>query len=317
MTEAKTDSDCKNCIDGYYLKDKKCHKGYVPQCKVYKTDGTRECEECNTGYILHPNKKYCFLNNFANQCLDVTFPSDFEVQCNTCNNPTQAKFEPVEVDINGNQTDDKFTVRPVGASNSTDFPLSQCAPSNPIPNCAALDQDMNKSKIFQCNSCNDGYFLNTDEDSYYCQERANKQNECKTYHPTLDECTECIDKFYLDGNKKCQPNPIGTRNCLIFEAGNKCVKCKENHYLDSTNDKCIEVALNPEVVVGCKFYSNATTCNECDPKLFLDVVNNKCESSTLTQPDNCLEYQSKSSCKVCDAGYHPDNTGKCIENGVA
>lgn len=110
MTTAKPDSDCKDCLDGYYLKEKLCHKGYVPECKIYKTDGSRECTECNTGYILHPTKKYCFINNFDTDCTDVSFPNPFEVQCDTCNKPTQAKVTPIKATVNGNQVDDKFTI---------------------------------------------------------------------------------------------------------------------------------------------------------------------------------------------------------------
>ena len=85
-------------------------------------------------------------------------------------------------------------------------------------------------------------------------ERQNKQNECKTYVGDKDECSECINDYFLDlATKKCVLNPKGVVGCRIFSDENTCTACKDNKYL--SNNKCLDVA-TPEPVTNCKYYSS-------------------------------------------------------------
>ena len=49
----------------------------------------------------------------------------------------------------------------------------------------------------------------------------------------------------------------------------------------------------------------------------MNLGNNTCESPTLSQPDNCLVYQSASACQLCEDTYVPNANGVCEKHNVA
>jgi len=92
----------------------------------------------------------------------------------------------------------------------------------------------------------------------------------KCYNYTVNDCTSCIDGYYLDGStcKKC---------------GAKCATCYD---VNTVTGNIIDI--NNVAIVGSANYGGNDTCSRCNWGYFLDVAINTTYPSVLDTGRTCL-----------------------------
>jgi hypothetical protein len=92
----------------------------------------------------------------------------------------------------------------------------------------------------------------------------------KCYNYTVNDCTSCIDGYYLDGStcKKC---------------GAKCATCYDVNTVTG-----IIVDINNVAITGSANYGGNDTCSRCNWGYFLDVAINTTYPSVLDTGRTCL-----------------------------
>ena len=76
-TEQKTEQQCSQCNDGYYLEtgNKVCSEGRIANCKVYTNYQEFQCSTCETGYWLINGGQYCLKQIAELNCPFASFSS--------------------------------------------------------------------------------------------------------------------------------------------------------------------------------------------------------------------------------------------------
>ena len=128
---------------------------------------------------------------------------------------------------------------------------------------------------------------------------------CKTENPdNSGRCVECADGYkYVAASNTCIDGPV--ENCITYDGSGTCVKCDQEHYVDS--GQCIKRTLTL-----CKtFEVDKDLCTDCQPDQWHVVENSakRCHEYTI---QNCKERsETADTCSDCEAGIRYLDSGDC------
>ena len=155
-----------------------------------------------------------------------------------------------------------------------------------------------------CKSCEEDYFPDKNGGcsfSQYCI-ISDKGN-----------CLECekgfvligIDDFFINGVRICKSlDSEDLQNCdRINTANGLCIFCKDGFYLNSGDNKCIEVQ-------NC-YESNYGKCKKCKKDYYLNKKENKCikQEGIFT---NCEISENGDKCDICNEDFYLAKDGICV-----
>ena len=324
---------CIKCTNGYYLDriENKCkmQNGIFKFC-IESNDG-KKCSLCDKGYYLSENGLCSFIN----------FCKKFDIESEKCEKCISGYY----------LTGDEYACTPEKNCFSGDENFGIC---NLCKNNYYIDiqdrkcksnQEENDLKYCQkadgsiCIKCAIEYGLGEDHKcstSYDCKKSINTTCiECiDTYHLSLNNictnvehciyasffilgCVECEEKYYYNQyDMECQIAPGNFNNCKSSEDLNFCQRCKDNFYLNLTDNLCY----NSIIEENGKFYKcsqvniseeeNEYKCIYCLDDYYLGEIDNKC-----TTMEGCDLSENENKCLECDLGYCLNlKTNKCIPN---
>ena len=210
-----------------------------------------------------------------------------------------------------------------------------CVPGRTVEHCANY-------RHFYCDSCNDGYSLDSDENKCValadqncrvgnthdrtkcvaceegfwvnngvCTARTTGQN-CKEFNRLRDECIECeATRRYLDSaTKACKS--YTAKECKTYDTGRDlCASCNDKSWMSTANGTV--VCQKPTPVEGCKTYSTtADACIECSVETYYSVTDGSafsCEKRTAIS--ECEQYQpAADECLACKSGHYYNSTAR-------
>lgn len=292
-----TELKCDICEDGYFLQQGKCVKDcgdgqyedkVSGKCIDCTTDNCKECNPsgcivCDLPLVLTLNgecKSVCddgsfAVNNTCNPC---------ETGCNKCNNNKDCTecILPLYL-LDGDcktSCPDHHTIVNGECVPCTDSKYCFECEINQPSSCEVCD----KPKILHVgicvDDCSEGTYYNPETNS--CDKCPGECEKCKS----KDECTDCVDGFYLNGTKCTSACPSGK-----VQVDDKCEDCQ----LDDCG--------------VCKVTSSGTTCIHCDPPKIKNDKNEcviECPPGTryFAQDNECLTCQR--GCELCD------QDGSCV-----
>ena len=322
-------TQCETCNDGYYLPDDDPDKTKCKACNIIKSNcnecsGTLNsvtCTKCDNDLILYNNKCYpkCQIGNdeYCKSC-----NPELQHQCGTCNDGFYLPKDDIEktrcqncnraIDYCNKCYSTDTDVICTGCSNNyyvyenkcikgcetgTYFRCKTCNPENPK----------------QCGSCNDGYYLPTDDEfKTTCINCRNYIQFCKKCYGnrTKPTCTECDSKYFLNTNKnRCEDKcTLGEayrcRDCDIIT--NECKVCNYGYYLPSDANYKYKCKSCSDTDIKCKECSGSDKqiiCTSCNNGYY-PGYNDKNEVVSCNY--KCLG--NKYYCTTCD-----EVTNNCIE----
>ena len=322
---------CKRCNKGYYLdkKNNKCiiQKNMFAYCKE-SIDGEK-CSLCDNGYYLAEdgnciNMNYCQkvdkISNKCKKCINGYFLTEDGYACTS--------------EKNCSKGDNNFGI------------CNKCKDNYYLDNkdrkCKS-NQEENDLKYCEnsygniCNKCIIGYSIGEDHKcstSYDCKKSINTTCiECiDNYHLSLNNictnverciyasfyvlgCVECEENYYYDEyNMKCKLAKGNFINCKSSEDLNFCQKCKNNSYLNLTDNLCYS---NEDKYYKCAKVNRTEDdpdiekCLYCIDDYYLGRIDNKC-----SRIDGCDISENENKCIKCDEYSYCLNmkTNKCIPN---
>ena len=323
---------CKKCNTGYYMDkiDNKCKKqnGILLHCKE-SFDG-KKCSLCDKNYYLAENK-ICSSINF---CKEVDIDSLKCIKCISGYFFTGDEYActPEKNCLRGNEI---FGICILCKENfyldNKDLKCKSNQENNELKYCEKADGD-------KCNKCIIGYALGEDNkcsNSYDCKRSINTTCiECiDNYHLSLNNictnvkhclyasfyilgCVECEDNYYYDEyNMKCEIASGNFINCKSSEDPNFCQRCKDNYYLNLTDNLCYS-NMDKEKFYKCEKVNiteeknDIYECLYCIDDYYLGKIDNKC--STI---EGCDLSENENKCIECDGLYCLDlKTNRCIPN---
>ena len=302
--ESSDNCECNSCNEGDILLNGQCIScdSNCLTCLLLPT----KCTSCKEGFYLNSNNKCvgcinncrtCSSENICTSCLDNYYL--VENICIPC--PFNCKTQ-----INNCLCEDC----------NDGFYLSN-------NNCLNCDQNCLKcaDSAYNCLSCNEGYYLNSDKSCVRCPElckSCSSENicdlcqdhyftfegicyecniNCKTTENDNCKCESCGDGYYLL-NHQCLECDNNCKTCS--ENKNNCISCNEGFYLTDTNT-C------EECIAPCKTCSNANICTSCIDYYF--SLSDNCLECNVnckeTENDNCK-------CNDCEEGFYLLNH-QCLE----
>ena len=247
---------CTKCDIGYYLdkKEEKCilQSGDLLHCKEV-LDG-KNCNICDDDFYFSEDKK-CVNTNYCKKvgelgicesCSSGYFISEFDKSCTTTENcyigiKNIGLCEQCNSGYYIDFKDGKCK------SNSEENEFKYCRTAKEI-----------------CNECIPGYYLGNDHkctDNKYCSESLN------------GECTECKNNYYLGLDNRCSE----VENC-IYSNEYECEECKNNFYYERYRRKCIEWEGR---FINCKYGYEIKGCERCKDDYYLNQTDNLCYSNNI------------------------------------
>ena len=265
-------TECVECINLHYFFNDVCtlieDAGIIQGCIKYDaTLSNISCLECDGNSFLSSNNclKRENSTNIPN-CQTKSLTSD---KCQTC------------ID-NYRLTDDLLACKPI---------LVACRTYEPA----------NKTQEFKCTSCEDGFYLKTNDlvanpTAQLRECLAGKIDDCARYMDGAEStCLSCKNGFVLNAGVCEKSNEIV--GCTDFHETDK-TRC--NHCNDEENfnfiilKKCVAI---PTPVTNCAKHSgvlNSPICDECETGYSL--INNSCNEVTI---QNCVEIDQNNKCVSC------------------
>ena len=268
---------CETCNDYYYLSgDKRCMRAnYCSKTEEF------DCEECITGYYLAENKACTITENCHS--------SDFETgYCNECIEGYYLDLKDRKCKNNANNEDFNH------CKEVNDFCIS-CEKGYYLgeDNRCVTTKNCEESKNGICTFCSKYFYLSKDK-------KCTRFENC-LYTNELYECIECLDNFYYDQYfRGCmEVIDLNFTNCKISDSlGNKCTYCKDDYYLNYTDNFCYN---NNEYgnLYKCALISEYDDyCIECIHDYYLGIEDQKCVNT-----EGCLYSNEEHKCLKCDIGY--------------
>ena len=124
---------------------------------------------------------------------------------------------------------------------------------------------------------------------------------CTTYK-AFDACQVCNDKYYLETDGTCKPQPAPPiAQCVQYESEEKCSLCDNSYYLGSNGTVCLKVT----EVANCKTYQGVSNkCSECNAQtLYANQGTNTCSTRSNHPIENCSIYSlTEDKCMTCETG---------------
>ncbi|KAK8846429.1 hypothetical protein M9Y10_020450 [Tritrichomonas musculus] len=334
--ECDGDTSCKRCIDGYsYLisyetysyQCVKCHSS-CKQCDD-KTDG--DCTECYDGFYLY--KRGAF-NDFGTckQCSEDGLCSQCEQEdpylCTDCiknyfldksvDPPTCKPCDPSCETCSGTEATQCITCRD-GYIKSGDL-------------CKSCGDNCKKCKNEnQCETCQEHYYTDSSFKCHECHE------SCKNCHgPTLNDCDDCYDGYY-NGNGLCRACDDNCKTCAAFrnycttcedgkylekekhiclscdplcktcENSNDCLTCADGYYKADNKNLCQKCDPTYHCLTcGFSSYLRSQYCTSCVqgyyPSPYYGFSEGfKCEYSNIEGCSNATDFEQ---CESCIDGYY-------------
>lgn len=354
---------CKNCNYGFFL-DKKHQKCLIQRdifinCRI-SNEGTF-CDECDKNFFLDEDKKCVFSNycakgdfNKCDKCIDGYFLSKTDKICTKekhCNSGMRDLgictecIENYYIDFNDGKCksnlENNLFKNCIKADNGI---CIYCGDNTYLDenNKCAFSQNCNKSLDGLCIECKDNFYLGLD----------NKCTDVKNcIYSDFYHCVECIDNYYYFGQKNiCEIAKGNLTNCKNSYDGIICDECKNNFYLNKTDNlcysnkeynsfyKCAITEQNSENCIkcinnyflgkidhkcttmkGCSLSENDKKCLECDEYYCLDKKKNQCiYNDEINDEDKKYYYRCNktnedgTSCEICNNGYELKN-GLCVD----
>jgi len=276
---------CSTCASGYYLGP---DNECVNQCPSYYLPNIDNiCTSCNSNELIYPfsNGSFACVNNCTSS--GVFNYTDPNNQKNFCQNCTYN----CDQCLNGNGCIN------CSVGYTKNVSTQQCDyfcfdgyyfKDN---NCLPCETDMNCATCVntaeQCTSCLDNYFLSFLNSSSVClQCDAN----CANCEYSSTNCTSCPSgKFLINNTCKEKICPVNCSNCSIADM-TQCTACIFDYSL--INNSCI-IKICPANCSNCSD-SNFSICTLCLSGFML--FNNECFAQC---PSNTYESDDNLSCKTC------------------
>ncbi len=165
-----------------------------------------------------------------------------------------------------------------------------------------------------------------------------KVDNC-VYYSAPKVCTLCVEDSYLKSADLCEKVSSPIANCEVHDSKQKCKQCKDDFVLDIDRTECVadpgESNCGMYSFVGCQdckpgyirnpnFYfellfsfKNAESKRQLGNLLNSSVSGGaRNENQRVCQKilvENCLEYESFDTCKICSSGFFAEE-GKCVLN---
>lgn len=250
----------------------------VSFCEEYATSNkeTKEltCYICSEGYYLDETEKKCVQPSdyFSSRCKKY---KRNDSQCQECSKNTFVKS------ISTCEAHDQNVVS---------------------PNCVSLSLlDRNV-----CDECEEGYFLFPAESN--CLPLTTLIPNCVVYADE-ENCSECLTGYY---GSQCERIPAELHCLQKDSAGDKCVKCENNYFLDKQSS-LQEGCSRPSSIIEnycneIELDNGLFQCLSCkENMLSMDYINSSyCDTPQEAIPKFCVKMgirDNKMTCINCEPGY--------------
>ena len=358
---------CSQCNKGYYL-DKKGE-----ECKIQNETFINckeslmgeKCDECDNNYFFDEkgkciDMKYCSIGdnfniNKCKQCKEGFYPTQYKDACTTEINCYHAdKYMGICLQCKRGFYLDLIDGKCRPNINNDEFRNCSIADENICISCYygnALSEDLKCSPTKYCSEVYDGICISCIENYYLGLDNKWSNVENCIYTNFLEECLECKGNLYYDSNtKKCQECTGIFKGCKSGYSGFHCFVCKDDHYLNQTDNlcysneergplyKCRLIDYNGTVCTscvenyilnlknrrcskrkGCKSFNRDNLCIECEKDYCLDAKSGECENNIEVREDKKFYFRCKRTneegdgCEICDDGYILSDEGLCID----
>ena len=326
----KETNKCNSCNSGYYLPsddaEKKCKKCSDINDKCEECHGTKtsvKCLSCKNGFIPFYDEyneisecnppcsegsgNLCRTCDFGkNQCINCNdgyyLPTDdlYKLKCKKCTeivtncNECHGKINTVTCD---DFVKENIIIPPTKCGWNCETGINE--------KCLTCNEEKN-----QCNTCNNGYYLPTDD---------NVKLECKKCSNLIENCIECYGSTYSITCTKCLNNYI-----LIYDQNKKIYRCKSIYEVEETEkqeetQKVVEETIKesppiiPECVTGsgekcltCDYSKGI--CKSCNEGYYLptdDEEKRKCKKCSVENCQICEGTINSNICKLCLPNFNP------------
>ena len=354
---------CKGCNFGYYLnkKEQKCllQKDMFINCKISYSGNV--CDECEKDFYLNKENKCVYCNYCAighsykcEKCIDGYYLSESDRICTSeincykgrkdigictqCIDNYYIDFTDGKCKSNLENNDFKNCIK---ADNGI---CIYCGYNTYIgeDNKCAFSQNCKKSVDGKCIECKDNYYLGLDNkctdvenciysDYYHCVECIEnyffhkKIQKCEIAEKNLTNCKnsydgeicdECKNDFYLNQTDNlCYGNTEKNNfyKCSLTDTnGDYCIRCINDYYLGNIDHKC-------NTIKGCDISENENNCVQCDDYYCLDMNTKKCvDNDIVLSEDKKFYYRCNrtnkegTKCEICLDGFNLDENGICV-----
>ncbi|ELP88720.1 furin repeat-containing protein, putative [Entamoeba invadens IP1] len=312
-------TQCSQCVDGYYMDDKKvcqmCNNGIgcltcsataCTQCKDGNavlngpaSEPTKYCTICKDGFTFNSTDGTCArCPSVCNGC-EI---KDGNIECKECKN----KRNPPKCECDQGVYLDPNTNTCVACPNDLIVCKKECDYGNGIyVHCTECVDEL-REPTTNCTTCKDtNMFLDSEGNCEQCAENCNvctDKEHCTVCDPktfrTGFTCEKCVKGYYLDIDK-CKQCDSKCENCTSATDCEKCIDvnrkpvpgkmcegCNDGYYL--SGESCLMCSKN------CKVCEDQTKCVKC-------AVENFFEETPVDGTCVCIEgYVYDTKTQTCD-----------------
>jgi len=155
---------------------------------------------------------------------------------------------------------------------------------------------------FTCALCEQGFVLDVQTNT--CFANPPTDPNC-VYFSSNQRCMRCKDEFYLNADLVCTPVPTANSvpNCAAYNPDLTCLFCDTNYYLSGTT--CVSTQ---PILANCISVGN-NECLLCSAPYY--PVNGQCTGTASPLINGCVTYASATTCSRCLPDYYLDSTNVC------
>ena len=335
---------CNKCLSPYYLSENNfCVKSKF--CKIGDEKmSLGKCSKCNESYFLTEDKFSCTVSNVCisgyeynekcKLCKDGYYNNIINGNCFSNQEDNDQKYclifsEQCDKCIDNYYLDEDFKC--TYSENCAKSYLGNCTKCiegyylGRLDNkCTTVKNCIKSDFNYNCEECDDGYFLYAYEKCVNDTEMGGKYKNCKIVLSYDDKCSECKKGFYLDEtNYLCYNNSKHdfhkcSRVILNSEGKKECASCEPPYYLGSEDLKCT-------LIKGCsKSNQNGDICLKCETGLCLNHIKNLCQINSYIDKEEgneicykCISTKSyEQKCNECEEGFTPSDKGYCLDESL-
>ena len=298
------DTVCKMCLNGYIMNKEGICQLETENVEIVNSrnesivcplgqfiNKNKDCENCNKqskGCIQCTNE-YCliceegYVLNEKKQCEQITHCLESDgIYCSKCEENYSSNY------TSCNQIKD-CSVHSLGKCVECEGTMIVSTDGKCVTN------NMSHCKEYSnkgCKTCNDGYYLNKDNECERCN------TNCKTCSVDSSYCITCRANHFVNSDNVCESVKEIEESCqVLIASGVGCAICNDGWFKDGLScESCL-----PE----CQTCNNNFNCIECKDGYFFDI-NNVCKSNSTIV--GCKgEITKNFGCLVCDDGYYRQN----------